>query len=302
MQLKPFLSCALASVALAFSASCAAQEATVAETMPAGAQPGPALWQVSDEDTNVYLFGTVHVLPKNVEWFDGRIERAFNSSDELVTEIALDDAAGMQQVITEKAMLQGEETLRELMTDEDRQQFEAALGQFGIPPQTFDRMEPWMAAMTLSILPLQASGYSAESGVELALGGRASDKTRGALETIEEQIGLFDTLPMDAQLTYLDETVEAIPEGPAKLQQMIAEWLEGDADRLAEMMNDEMDDPELYARLLTDRNANWAEWVDERMASPGNIFVAVGAGHLAGSGSVQEMLEERGYEVKRVWE
>jgi uncharacterized protein YbaP (TraB family) len=68
------------------------------------------------------------------------------------------------------------------------------------------------------------------------------------------------------------------------------------------MLNDEVDDPALYARLLTDRNANWAEWIDERMASPGNLFIAVGAGHLAGSGSVQEQLGERGYEVERVWE
>jgi uncharacterized protein YbaP (TraB family) len=301
MKLNSFLSCAVASVALAISASCAAQEAS-SDTMPAGAQPGPALWQVSDEDTNVYLFGTVHVLPKDVDWFDGRIERAFNASDELVTEIGLDDMAGMQQVITEKAMLQGDRTLRELMTDENRQQYEAALGQFGIPAQTLDRMEPWMAAMTLSILPLQASGYSPDSGVEMALNGRSSGKTKASLETIEEQIGLFDTLPMDAQLTYLDEVVEAIPETPETLKQMIAEWLEGDAARLAEMMNDEVDDPALYARLLTDRNANWAEWIDQRMASPGNVFVAVGAGHLAGEGSVQEMLEEREYEVKRVWE
>ena len=302
MKLKTLLAGACASLALALSSACAAQEATSTDTMPAGAQPGPALWEITDEDTTIYLFGTVHVLPKDIDWLDGRIEAAFDSSDELVTEVGLDDMAGMQQVIGEKAMLEGEQSLRDLMTDENRQEYEAALGNFGIPPQTLDRMEPWMAAMTLSVLPLQAAGYSPESGVELALNGRASDKGRASLETIEQQIDLFDKLPMDAQLIYLDETVEAIPETAGTVQMMIAEWLKGDAVSLAEMMNEEMQDPALYQRLLTDRNANWAEWIDQRMASPGTVFLAVGAGHLAGKGSVQEMLETRGFEVKRVWE
>jgi len=302
MTLKTCFTCACAWIALAFSSACVAQEAAGTQAVPAAAQPGPALWQIADEDTTIYLFGTVHVLPKDVDWFDGRIERAFNSADEMVTEIGLDDMAGMQQVIADKAMLQGDKSLRDLMTEENRAQYEAALGTFGVPPQALDRMEPWMAAMTLSVLPLQASGYRSESGVELSLNSRAAGKTKASLETIEQQIDLFDTLPMDAQLTYLDETVEAIPETAFTLKQMIAEWLEGDAVTLAEMMNDEMDDPALYQRLLTDRNANWAEWVDQRMDSAGTVFLAVGAGHLAGTGSLQEMLERRGYKVKRIRE
>ena len=307
MQFRTLCVSAAASVALAFSGACSAQQASstdvpATDAASANAASGPALWRIADDDTTIYLFGTVHVLPEGVDWFDGRIESAFDASDEFITEVGLDDMEGMQQVIGEKAMLQGEETLRELMTEENRAQYEAALGNFGIPPQTFDQMEPWMAAMTLSVLPLQASGYTPETGVELSLNGRASEKTKGSLETVEEQIGLFDTLPMEAQLTFLDETVEAIPDTATMIKTMVAEWLEGDADALALLMNEEMDDPALYQRLLTDRNANWAEWIDQRMASPGTVFMAVGAGHLAGAGSVQEMLKERGYEVGRVSE
>ena len=302
MNLKTLLASATATESLGLAAAVPAQEATSTDTMPANAQPGPALWKVADEDTTIYLVGTVHVLPDDIDWFDSRIANAFGASDELVFEIDMEDTAAMQQVVTQRAVLEGDQTLRELMTEENRAQYEQALANFGMPAATLDQMEPWMAAMTLSILPLVASGYNTEAGVETALNTRAEGKTRGSLETIDEQIALFDTLPMEVQLTYLDDTVEAIPETPANIERMVGRWLEGDAVSLAAIMNEEMDDPALYHRLLTDRNANWANWIEQRLDSEGTVFVAVGAGHLAGRGSVQEMLEERGLEVTRIWE
>lgn len=302
-----------AALAFAFAASAAAEapapqsvEAAppATETSHSEPLPGPALWQVSDEDTTVYLFGTVHVLPAEVEWMDERISTAFDSADELVFEVDITNAASAQQRIGEKALLEGDATLRELMTPQDRAQFEQALADFGLPAAAFDRVEPWMAAMTLSILPLQMRGYNAEKGVEMTLGTQAGAeaKTRRSLETIEEQIDLFDSLPMDSQLRFLDATVEAIPGSAATIARMVDSWLHGDADTLAELLNEEMDDPALHKRLLTDRNANWAEWIAARMEEPGTVFIAVGAGHLAGASSVQDLLVERGFEVARVWE
>lgn len=300
MKFKTLL--AAAALSLGLSTTAIAQESAGTDSTLAHAQPGPALWQVADEDTTIYLFGTVHVLPDDVAWFDSRIASAFAASDELVFEVDMDDTAAMQQVLTQKAALDGEQTLRELMTEENRAQYEEALAGFGVPAPALDKLEPWMAAMTLSVLPLVASGYNTDAGVETALNTRAEGKTKRSLETIEEQIALFDTLPIEAQLTYLDETVEAIPETPARIDRMVGRWLAGDAVTLAEIMNEEVEDSALYRRLLTDRNAKWAEWIEQRLESDGTVFVAVGAGHLAGRGSVQEMLEERGLEVTRVWE
>ena len=263
--------------------------------------PGPALWQVADEDTTIYLFGTVHALPRATTWFDGRIERAFNSADELVTEIDVADAAGSSQALQAASLLPADQSLRALMSADNRQQYEAALVGLGLPVEALDRYEPWFAAMNLSLLPLLRSGYDTQSGVELSLNGRAGAKKRDALETVEQQVALFDELPRDAQLTFLDETVENIPEATTTLDAMVAEWVEGDAVALAELLNAELTDPVLYARLLTARNANWAGWIENRLEQPGTVFIAVGAGHLAGTGSVQEQLERRGVRVKRIW-
>ena len=74
-----------------------------------------------------------------------------------------------------------------------------------------------------------------------------------------------------------------------------------DADGLAADINKAMRDiPEVGKLLLTDRNARWAQQIDERMDRPGTTFVAVGAGHLAGAESVQRMLEARGMKVTRL--
>ena len=295
MKLKRFFASAAAVLSLGIGA-CAS-----VDTPPRGALPGPALWQVADKDTTIYLFGTVHALPEGKNWFDGRIERAFNESDELVTEIDVSNAAGSAQALQAAAMLPEGQSLRTMMNADDRMEYEAALVTLGLPVEALDRYEPWFAAITLSLLPLLRSGYDTQSGVEMALNGKDQTKKRGALETIEQQVELFDGMPMPAQLAFLDQTIAQMPRMTTSLDAMVAEWLEGDAVELARLMNAELTDPLLRDRLLIHRNAAWAEWIERRLEQPGKVFIAVGAGHLAGEGSVQDQLEERGVDVERIW-
>jgi len=298
MKLKRLIS-TMAALSLTLSGCTTLQART--ETPPRGAVPGPALWEVRDDDTTIYLFGTVHALPEGKPWFDGRIKRAFDASDEMVTEVDLSDQTATATSMQQAGMLPQGQSLREMMTPENRQQFEAAVVGLGLPVATLDQMEPWLAALTLSLLPLLQQGYKTDSGVEMALSAQAGTKQRDALETVAQQIDLFDAMPVEAQLTFLDKTVEAMPDAKSSLDTMVDEWLRGDADGLAKQLNAEIDDPVLYQRLLTQRNANWAQWIQRRLQQPGTVFIAVGAGHLAGSDSVQRQLAKRGVKVERIW-
>ena len=262
---------------------------------------GPAIWKVADKDTTIYLFGTVHALPKDAQWFSGPVERAYKSSDELVTEIPM-DASGDAKAIAARALLPKGESLRDMMAPADRMKFEEALVGLGLPVQAMDSFEPWYAAMTLSLLPVMQSGYDPQTGAESKLTAAAEGKRKAALETVQQQIDLFDGLPVAAQLSFLKETVDSISKATTTLNAMVAEWMKGDADALAKLLNDELDDPVLYKRLLTDRNSNWARWIDQRLKQPGTVFVAVGAGHLAGQESVQAQLRKRGIKARRIWE
>jgi hypothetical protein len=299
------------------------------------ASKGPALWKVADKDTTIYLFGTVHVLPQGLEWYDATIAKALDGADTLVTEIPMDPAseASMQQMALSKGALPAGTTLRSLLSEEQktiyttalnqlgdqmvtaqlaqapaeaRAQFEAAKAQGLVPnpgdamAAQFDGMKPWMVGLTLSILPLTLEGYDPNSGVEKVLLSKFPDKEKGALETAEFQLGIFDGMAQDAQISFMIEAAGNLDKTKPMLDRMVAEWAEGDADSLAEVMNESMDDPKVADALLYARNRNWAEWIDTRLDSPGTVFIAVGAGHLAGAKSVQDYLAQKGIKVTRV--
>ncbi len=298
-----------AALSFAFSGSAYAQQQkpTPVPTTQVAAESveltGPALWKVADEDTTIYLFGTVHALPEGLNWYTPAIEDALASSDTIVTEIPSgpETQARMQQLIMSKAILPEGTTLRGMLNEEQKSMYEGAMAKLGLPAEAFDRFEPWMAGLTLTMLPLLKEGYLPEQGVETRLEKLAgADKTRGALETMEFQIGIFDGFSEEDQVGFLMATAESVDEIKPMLDAMVAEWLEGDADALAKLMNEGLDDPEVAEALLYDRNANWAEWIDARLDSPGTIFMAVGAGHLAGEKSVQDLLDKRGIESIRV--
>lgn len=292
-------------LSLAFAGPVLAQNEAQAPATPApeAETAAPALWKVADEDTTIWLFGTVHALPDGIDWYHGPVAEALGSSEMLVTEIEMtpETATTMQQIVMTKGVLPEGETLRDMLSEEQRATYEAALTKMELPVAAFDRFEPWYGAMMMAMLPLLKQGYSAEAGVEAVLEGQAGETLqRGALETVEEQLELFDGLPEETQVEFLMETVEGVDEIKEMLDAMVAEWAEGDADELAELMNEGMDDPVLAERLLYARNANWAQWIDERLHTPGTVFVAVGAGHLAGDESVQDKLAELGIETARV--
>lgn len=262
----------------------------------------PALWIMRDKDTTIYLFGTVHLLKPNIIWFDDEVKAAFNRSHELVTEIIEPEPAAMSALVLKLALNPNGPTISSLLTAEARTKYLAALESFKLSPNTFDRLDPWMAAITLSITPLEKLGYSSFSGVDdqLVKAAESARKKRGSLETIEQQLGYFDELPRPLQIKYLNATVDELPGVEKQFNDLIANWARGNVDAIASEMNGSLEStPELAQVLLYDRNARWALWIKKRMKQPGTVFIAVGAGHLAGKGSVIDDLTKAGFHVRR---
>jgi uncharacterized protein YbaP (TraB family) len=292
------LATALAALALSASVPLRAQN----EPSPPAVPMGPALWMIGDEDTKIYLFGTIHALPDGVDWFRGNVASAFAASDTLVTEVAAKEDPAMQATVLKLAALPEGASLRGQMSAEQRAAYDKALVAFNIPPAMLDRFEPWYAAIALSTLPLMQQGFSPANGVDSALQAKASVRkmSQVGLESAEYQLGLFDGLPAKAQQRYLGEVIEQLPNLREQMGAILSAWKTGDADELARLMNFAEDDPAFSEIMLTGRNRHWAEWLDERLDQPGTVFVAVGAGHLAGTGSVQDQLAARGIGAARV--
>ncbi|SOB78525.1 hypothetical protein SAMN06297144_0030 [Sphingomonas guangdongensis] len=299
--MKTLMKTAASALALLFVLPACAQQAPA--PAPAAQDADPALWVVKDADTTVYLFGTVHVLKPGLSWFDEAVKTAFDKSDTLVLEMVEPEPAAMQQLVMAKAMNPAGPTLTEQIPEAKRPAYLKAMADNGIPPAAFDRMKPWLAAVTLSVLPLKKLGYDPETGAEKVLTGAA--KTAGkkidAVETAEQQLGFFDSLTPAAQVEFLTSTVDELPKLGETMGTMIADWSEGDPDSLAVLLNESMkESPEVAKTLLYDRNARWADWIVKRMEQPGTVFFAVGAGHLAGDRSVIADLKARKLTAERV--
>jgi len=266
---------------------------------------GPALWQVSDKDTTVYLFGTIHLLPRESRWRTAKFDQAVQKSQSLVLETLI-DTSNPQQLAGVMAALGFSSGLPPIASRIDaakRPQLEAAIAKTKIPREMFDRMESWAAAFTLIGVQFQTLGVEGEQGVEAVLrkSFAASGKQVGQLETNLEQLSFFDRLPEADQRQLLEGAIDNPQATRTQFDAMLKSWLTGDVDAIGKTFNrDLQSSPELKAALLTRRNYNWSQWIERRMTQPGTVMVAVGAGHLAGDDSVQRYLQSRGYKVKRL--
>jgi uncharacterized protein YbaP (TraB family) len=287
--------------------ACAQPAPTATPTAAAGKaavrDADPALWVVKDKDTTIYLFGTIHVLKPGLSWFDDGVKKAFDSSGQVVLELVMPDTAAMQALVTAKGMAHDGIALTQRLPEANRPALGKALTDLGLPATAFDAMEPWYAATNLSLLPLMRKGYDVSNGPEQSISKAAAAQGKPVigLETAEEQLNIFDSLSMPAQVAFLTNTIDELPKLDATMNKMVDSWARGDPDALGKTLNEDLDaSPEVKKALLVDRNKRWAYWISNRMKQPGTVFIAVGAGHLAGQDSVLEQLKGYRLNARRV--
>ena len=269
------------------------------------AAPRPAIWLLADEDTRIYLFGTIHMLPPGLKWRSPAFDRVVDEVDELVMEVADEPSEEETQATAHLVLLDKPEPILSRVTPDRRKPLGELIHALGLTVDAFDSMQTWAAAMTIEVTALaNAYGQGAEelTGVEDAL---REDFTRtgkpiSGVETGAQQLGFLASLSPATQRQMLESMVDAYRGGdgagpggdPAE-----EGWLRGDTEQLGLDMSQMP--PELFDALITRRNRAWTQWLIERLERPGTVLFAVGAGHLAGRDSVQSMLEARGFQVAR---
>jgi uncharacterized protein YbaP (TraB family) len=263
----------------------------------------PALWELSDGKSKVTLFGTVHSLPRGVDWFRPHVVQALDSADRLVLETVIPDSpAASLPVVMRLARLPAPRPEVERLPESWRPVYKRVAAR--LKPGPLDWYDTWFISLTLSNLQSQAEGMDPRIGVEAVLSERAKMRNIPieALETVEDQLILFDALSEPDQQQLLISALEEIERSDGQVKEMLDDWLAGNTDGLAAKVNADFErSPMLRRMLVEDRNARWAAWIaNEMKKKPGNMFVAVGAGHLAGPTSLIAELEKRGFQVKRV--
>ncbi len=264
----------------------------------------PALWAIKDQDSTIYLFGTIHVLRPDTQWRSPKIDQALKSSGDLTLEIVgADDPNVMQPLLLKYGLDPNHPLSGKIPADQFKHASELAqVG--GVPPQVLNMMRPWLAAVSLSLVPVVKAGYDPKSGVEPTLAKEilAAGKAENAFETPEQQIRFFADLPAKTETDFLASTLEDADDGVDKVDKMVASWAAGDTAALEQQFISEMkgDYPALYDLLIVKRNENWAQQLKTKLAGSGVSFVAVGSGHLVGPDSVQVQLAKLGIKAERV--
>ena len=293
------------SFALFQAPSVMAQPAPAAAAAATTQKATPAMWVVKDSDTTIYLFGTFHLMAPGIDWNHGKVKTAFESADTLRLEIANMEAEApiIANLMASKGQLPPGKTIYDGLTEAQKSALGTIIAQSGFPPQAIQQMQPWMGSLILAMGLYQKLGLDPNQGVDKTLDGlaRAANKPVEGFETGAEQIGFFANLTDQQQKAMLVSTIEDWDQATNMLNDMIDAWKTGNADKLGELMTTSLrTQPELAKLILTDRNERWAEWVSARMAKPGTVFVAVGAGHLSGPDSVQAFLKQKGINSTRV--
>lgn len=282
-------------------AALAVLTATTFAALPAAADP--AVWVVRDEDSTLYLLGTVHVLRPDTVWRTPVIDRALAQADELWIEVEADDPAAMQPLVARYG-LDPANPLSSKLTAEQKARLDAAAAGMGASGAALEPLRPWLAALTLSMGPLVKAGYDPASGVESKLKAAARDagKPIRTLETLEQQIGFFADLPPAVEMAFLMSALDEMETGPAMLDALVAAWSAGDAQALDALMVADLaaDYPQLHDALLVRRNRDWAGQIQTLLDGKGVSVIAVGVAHLVGEDSVQAQLAARGIAAERL--
>lgn len=268
----------------------------------------PALWKVSGTQPAqvgvAYMFGTIHILPDDVQWRTPALEAAISDSDRLVIEVlGLDDTQNAARIFSRLAISPGQEKLDARVTPSLRDDLDRLIDSGNIPERTLNRMETWAAALSLASAQTRGLGLKSSGGVEkkLTVQFEKADKPVEALETIELQLGYFDKLPEAQQRQMLTSVIEDSADARRAFEELFNAWITGNVDEIVSLSDGGiLKDPMTREYLLVARNRDWAEQIDKRLQEPGTSLIAVGAAHLVGPDAVQATLAARGYKIEKI--
>ena len=266
-----------------------------------GVEANPLVYEIVGQDGQVegWMLGTIHALPSGVDWRTSAIDRVVDEADLLIVEIAdLEDRSAIQQVYADLSISPNLPAIDQRVPPSERETLFELIEDAGLSPSNLTPVETWAVALMLAN---SLSDGGAENGVDRAVirdfAGREVIEFEGAVR----QLTIFDRLAEEDQREMLSSVIEEAEDAEEAGKALRHAWLTGDVDELANATRTGlMTDPELRAALLVDRNKAWDRRLAPLLRGEPKPLVAVGAAHLVGDGSLTELLEARGYTIRRL--
>jgi len=275
---------------------------TVQPSLP-GTLAHPALWHVTGEAGEVYLLGSIHVLPPHVRWHSAPINMALSRADIFVFEVSEDASAviELQGLIQKNGFLPPDQKLRDLLHPKFRADYDVAVKSSGLDAAGVDRERPWLAGIQLMFTQISKLHYASSNGVDSVLMESAvrNHKPVRYFETIADQFALLAPDDRALELEEFEAGLADLRDVSAGIRPMVTAWANGDQARLDELINGDLDQfPKARKLLLDDRNQRWVPQIEAMLKEKHIFFVTVGAGHLTGPKGVSALLRKAGYRVE----
>jgi uncharacterized protein len=258
------------------------------------------VWAIRGAHNTVYLAGSVHLLRAADAALPPGFARAYADSARLVMELDLGklDELGTAEWMLEHGMLPADASLRGLLGEARYRRVRAAADSLGVPTESLDREAPWVVGLQLAELEYAHLGFDPEQGVEQQLVQRAQadHKPTAGLESIAQELGVFEAMPPAEQAHFLDMVLDDLGDTDTEIRPVLAAWRSGDARRLAALLAREYRSfPALYRALVTDRNTRWLPEIERLLHGTDNSLVVVGALHLVGDDGLLQALRKDGF-------
>jgi hypothetical protein len=281
----------------------AAWAAALAALCAGCAEAKPPVWVVKDRDSELVLFGAMHVLPPGLDWRPKALDRAIRRADDVWFELPVDPHAAdlASRVAQQEGLLPQGAALSKLLRPEEAQRLARVAMAYGVDPAALEAFQPWLAEQALAGALYRRAAASAALGVEETVAA-ATPRTaaRRAFETPAEQIRFFSAVPLAEQIALLNQTVRDMESDPDEFALLLRTWMSGDLGGIERQALDPLQaaSPTLFQRLVVDRNARWTATLHRRLQGNGRTVVVVGMGHLVGPEGLPARLRALGYSVK----
>ena len=258
-----------------------------------------SLWELHGKHNTVYLLGSIHVLRLSDYPLAPAVLEAYGSAKSVLMEVNMEEISSeqVQAEMLASAFLPDGKTLPDILGQQRYERAAVLAHEVGVELTMFDQFAPWFAAEAISQLQLAQLGFQPEAGVEMYFLERArgDGKSVAGLETVHDQISIFQNMPPDTQAEYLASSLEQAHDLPKEVDSMVRAWQHGDMQWFENQLQTEFkQDPRLFQSVLGARNRKWVPKIEALLNDDKNYLVIVGTGHLVGVGSVIDLLKKDG--------
>lgn len=269
------------------------------------------LWKVSDENSSVWLFGSIHFADSSFYPLPSEIENAFRNSTALAVEMDISDSETQEKTAEEflkEGMFTDGRTLKDVLPDSLWKTLDSISTTLGMKTENFLPMRPWMAATLIASAAIASTGIQQELGIDMVMldSAYAQGKEIIALETPEEQVESLSKSEGSEEtdgIAYLESTFREYAKLDQMIKEVISAWKRADVVSLQKSLSADQNmnesEKRLNERMFNQRNKKMKKEILNFLENDKQVFVVVGVGHLILENNLLEMLSENGLKIQR---